>query len=377
MEGVKPPLSMSAAKGEIMVQVPLKDYVYANARVRAMNARLLDQDVFKNMLDAPDYNRAIAVLEETEYGEDIEHFMMEGARPTTMDRAFNRNFVRSFSHIKDFFMGKPEEMVGALLSRWDLYNLKTVLRGMRALVPKSEIMRNLIPIGSLDQVTLEEIANQPDLRASLDVIVMFSLQWDIPYGQAISANLNEFLREHDLSILELALDKFHYEKVMGMLKGGDANTRLVREVVTMEVDAINIGTLMRICGLELTDTKAEDYFVPGGTIATAKEFARILELKQPEQVYEALCRKTPYRKALEAAWRNFDERGESAFEDEMEKHIIETCLKMSKDPLGIGVIIEYMWKKYLEITNLRIILRGKSIGLIESQIRKELFVWDA
>ncbi|MEW6553447.1 MAG: V-type ATPase subunit [Actinomycetota bacterium] len=360
-----------------MVQVPLKDYSYANARVRAMNARLLDLSVYKDLLDAPDYNRAIAVLEDTEYGEDIEHFMMEGARPTTMDRAFNRNLIRNFSQIKDFFMGKPEEMVNALLSRWDLYNLKTVLRGIRALIPKAEIVRNLIPIGSLDQVTLEEIASQPDLRAALDAIVMFSPQWDIHYGMAVSANLAEFLREHDLSILELGMDGYHYEQVIGMLGGGDANTRLVREVVTMEVDSINIATLMRICGLELTGARAEDYFIPGGTIATAKEFARIMELRQPEQVYEALCRKTPYRKALEAAWNSFDERGESAFEDEMEKHIIETCLKMSKDPLGIGVIVEYMWKKYLEITNLRIILRGKSIGLIESQIRKELFMWDA
>ncbi len=368
---------MSAAKGEqIMVQVPLKDYSYANARVRAMNARLLDLDVFKSLLDAPDYNRAIAVLEETEYGEDIEHFMLEGARPTIMDRAFNRNLVRNFSHIKEFFMGRPEDMVNALLSRWDLYNLKTVLRGMRALVPKAEIMRNMVPIGSLDQVVLEEIADQPDLRAALDAIVMFSTQWAIPYGQAVTASLTDFLREHDLSVIEMALDKFHYEKVLGMLKGRDANAQLVHEVVTMEVDAINIGTLMRICGLELEDTNAEDLFVPGGTIATAKEFVHIMELKQPEQVCEALCRKTPYREALQAAWQSFDERGESAFEDEMEKHIIRTCLKMSKDPLGIGVIIEYMWKKYLEITNLRIILRGKSIGLIESQIRKELFMWE-
>jgi len=359
-----------------MVQVPLKDYSYANARVRAMNARLLDQSVYKELLDALDYNRAVAVLEETEYGEDIEHFMMEGARPTIMDRAFNRNLVRNFSRIKDFFIGRPEDMVNILLSRWDLYNLETILRGMRALVPKTEITRNLVPIGSLDQVVLDEIINQPDLRASLDAIVMFSGEWQIRYGQAITAHLSEYLREHDLSILELALDKFHYEKITELLKKGDANTSLVHEVVKMEVDAINIVTLMRICGLEMKDTSPEDYFVPGGTIATAKEFARVMELGQPEKVYEALCRKTPYRAALERAWKNFDERGESAFDDEMEKQIIKSCLKMSKDPLGIGVIIAYIWKKTLEITNLRIILRGKSIGLIESQIRKELFTWD-
>jgi V/A-type H+-transporting ATPase subunit C len=313
-------------------------------------------------------------LEDTEYGADIEQFVLEGARPTILDRAFNHNLVRNFSKIKDFFMGKPEEMVDALLSRWDLYNLKTIMRGKRALIPKTEIVRNLVPIGALDLVVLEEIIDQPDLRASLDAMVMFSREWWIPYGQAITANLGDYLRDHDLSILEMALDKFHYLKITELLKGGDANSSLVGEVVALEIDTINVVTLMRICGLELVDRKVEDFYVTGGTI-TQRDFSRIMDLGQPEQVYEALLLKTPYRVPLEAAWKRFEERGESAFEDEMRKYTMKTCMNMAKDPLGIGVIIEYMWKKYLEVTNLRIIIRGKSIGLIESQIRKELFIW--
>ncbi len=359
-----------------MVQVPLKDYSYANARVRAMTSRLLERRIYNDLLGAPDYNRAIGVLDETEYKEDVEHFMLEGARPTILDRAMNRNMVRNFSKIKDFFEGRPEEMVNALLARWDLYNLKTVLRGMRALVPKTEISRNLIPVGALDLTVLEEITDQPDLRASLDAIVMFSPQWWIPYGQAITASLPAYLREHDLSIIELALNRFHYEKIGEILSSRDANTALVLEVVIMEIDTIDIITLLRLCGLEMQEAKAQDFFIPGGSIATAAEFGKILQLAQPERVYEALLTKTPYREPLEKAWKAFDEKGEGAFEEEMEKYIIGTCLKISKDPLGIGVIIEYMWKKYLEITNLRIIIRGKSIGLIESQIRKELLMWE-
>lgn len=359
-----------------MVQVPLKDYSYANARVRAMTSRLLEQRVYKDLLGAPDYNRAIGVLDETEYKEDIEHFMLEGARPTILDRAMNRNMVRNFSKIKDFFEGRPEEMVNVLLARWDLYNLKTILRGKRALIPKTEISRNLVPVGALDLTVLEEIIDQPDLRASLDAMVMFSPQWWIPYGQAVTASLPAYLREHDLSIIELALDRFHYQKISEILNSGDANTALVREVVKIEVDTINIVTLIRLCGLDMMEAKARDFFIPGGTIATAVEFGKILQLGQPERVYEALLAKTPYRDPLEGAWKVFDEKGESAFEEEMEKYNIGTCLKMSEDPLGIGVIIKYMWKKYLEIINLRIIIRGKSIGLIESQIRKELFMWE-
>ncbi|OFW68375.1 MAG: hypothetical protein A2V52_06300 [Actinobacteria bacterium RBG_19FT_COMBO_54_7] len=358
-----------------MVQVPLKDYTYANARVRAMNSRLLDEHVYKDLLDAPDYNQALGVLENTEYQVDIEQFILEGARPTVMDRAFNRNMVRNFAKIKEFFEGKPEEMVRALLARWDLYNLKTILRGMRALIPKAEILRNLVPIGALDQVVMEEIVNQPDLRAAIDAIVIFGREWWINYGQALSAYLGEYLREHDLAILELALDKYHYERIQEQLKGGGANADLVRQVVDLEIDAINIVTLMRICGVELAGGHVEDYFLPGGVLSQ-REFEKIMALDQPDQVFNAILTKMPYKAALEAAWSRFEERGENAFEDEMQKYIIRTCMGMGKDPLGIGVIIEYMWRKYLEVTNLRIIIRGKSIGLLEAQIRKELFLMD-
>lgn len=360
-----------------MVQVPIKDYSYANARVRAMTSRLLEPSVFKELLAAPDYNRALGVLEETEYQEDLEHFMLEGARPTIVDRAFNRNLVRNFGKIKEFFIGKPLKLVNILLSRWDLYNLKTVMRGMRALVPKQEIMRILVPVGFLDEAVLQEIVNQPDLRAALDAVVVFSMGWSIPYGKAVREHLLEYLREHDLSILELALDRFHYEHVAGELKDRDPDTSLVRGVVRLEVDGINLVTLMRICGMELEASRAGDFFVPGGSLEDPAEFARLMSLGQPENVYQGLLRRFPeYRASLQAAWRSFDEKGEGAFEDELQKNVIRRCLGMGRDPLGIGVIVHYMWKKYLEITNLRIIMRGKSIGLIESQIRKELFLWE-
>ncbi|MBC7253572.1 MAG: V-type ATPase subunit [Actinobacteria bacterium] len=360
-----------------MVQVPIKDYSYANARVRAMTSRLLAPSVFRELLAAPDYNRALGVLEETEYQEDLEHFMLEGARPTIVDRAFNRNLVRNFGKIKEFFTGKPLKLVNLLLSRWDLYNLKTILRGLRALVPKQEIQRILVPVGFLDEAVLQEIINQPDLRAALDAVVVFGMEWPIRYGRAISEHLVEYLREHDLSVLELALDRFHYRQVAGELRNRDPDTSLVREVVRLEVDAVNLVTLMRICGMELEASRADDFFVPGGSLEDPDEFARLMSLSRPENVYQALLRRFPeYRGPLQAAWKNFDERGEAAFEDELQKNLIRRCLSMSRDPLGIGVIINYMWRKYLEITNLRIIMRGKSIGLIESQIRKELFLWE-
>lgn len=359
-----------------MVQVPLKDYVYANARVRAMTSRLLDKGTFDSLLAAEDFGRAVNILDDTEYGPDIEVTILEGFRPTSIDRALNLNLARNFSKIKEFFIGRPRELLDVLLSRWDLYNLKTVIRGKRAMVPKSEITRNLMPVGSLDLVVLELIIDQPDLRAALDAMVMFSSQWWINYGEAIAPHMAEFLREKDLSIIELALAKFHYEQVIETAGGVGKNSELVRRVVGMEVDAINITTLLRICGLEMEEGRtAADYFIPGG-ILEEEEFAGLLGLGRMELVAEDLMSGTPYREPLQRAMELFDKRGETAFQDEMERYIIRSCLAISEDTLGIGVIIKYMWRKYLEVANLRIIVRGKSIGLIESQIREELITID-
>jgi len=339
-----------------------------------MTSRLLDKATFDELLAAADFGRAISVLDDSDYGNDVEEAIIEGYRPTNIDRALNRNLARNFTKIKEFFIGRPQELVNALLSRWDLFNLKTILRGLSALVPKAEILRNLAPMGALDMVVLEEITDQPDLRAALDAIVMFSPQWWIPYGQAITPHMVEFMRERDLSVLETALDRLHYGKVARVVQGWDSNSTLVRKVVEMEVDSINITTLVRICGLELEESRAEDYYVPGGTISE-EEFTHLMSLGLPENVTMALD-KTPYAAALRKAAEQFEGKGEPVFQDELDKYVIKECLSISEDPLGIGVIIKYMWKKYLEVVNLRIIIRGKSIGLIESQIRKELYLVD-
>ena len=340
-----------------------------------MSSRLLDAGTYDDLLAAADFGRAVNILDNTEYGPDIEATILESFRPTSIDRALNLNLARNFSKIMEFFIGRPQELLKVLLSRWDLYNLKTIIRGKRAMVPKAEISRNLMPVGSLDLVVLDLIIDQPDLRSVLDAMVMFSSQWWVNYGEAIAPHMSEFLRDQDLSVIELALDRFHYEQVAGIAAGPGKNSALVRQVVGMEVDAINIATLLRICGLEMEEGEAADYFIPGGML-DVEEFARLLSLGQIERIVDELAASTPYSEPLQRAMELLDKRGETVFQDELERYIIRRCLTISEDTLGIGVIIKYMWRKYLEITNLRIIVRGKSIGLIESQIREELIALD-
>ncbi len=355
-----------------MVQVPLKDYGYANARVRAKTARLLDAAAYTALIEAKDEEEILSMLEQTDYGPEIDEAILEGKRPTIIDRAFNRNLARNFRHIREFIAGPAQDLCDVALARWDLYNLKTILRGKRGLVPASEIVRVLVPAGYLDLTTLEEITSQPDLRSAIDLIATFSTSWKIPYGRALTRNLGEYLREHDLSILERALDIFHYKWVHGLIGGNDANSEMVRKMVQIEVDVANIMTALRTRGLELQPGQAAQYFLAGGTFGESA-FKHLMSLKDREDIMHAPGIGS-YRTALQTGLSRYEEKGDVAFEDALDRYLIEKCLRMAADPLSIGVIIAYMWRKYMELVNLRVIIRGKNIGLIGSQIRKEMIV---
>ncbi|MHB8780707.1 MAG: V-type ATPase subunit [Candidatus Geothermincolia bacterium] len=353
-----------------MAQVPLTDYGYANARVRAMTSRLLDEATFANLVEAKDDTEVLNLLDATDYGREIEETLVEGKRPSVIDRAFNINIARNFRKLREFFIGPPQELLAQMLSRWDLYNLKTIMRGKKSLVSAGEISRVLVPAGDLDLVTLEELFRQPDLRATIDAIATFSTTWRIPYGSALRQGLSQFLKEHDLSILERALDEMHYAWVLQHIRADDVNSELVRRIIVMDIDIINILTLLRTRGLELGKERARLFFVAGGTL-DLRRYITLAEARERDEIVNAQAL-YPYRKALVAALAGFEEKGDVAFQDELEKYMIRECLKMDTDPLSIGVIIAYMWRKYLEVTNLRVIVRGKSIGLIPTQIRKEL-----
>ena len=63
------------------------------------------------------------------------------------------------------------------------------------------------------------------------------------------------------------------------------------------------------------------------------------------------------------------------FERALEDYLFRIAFEASKeDPLGIGLTISYLWTKANEVTNLRIVVKGVSVGMPEGRMREELIV---
>lgn len=353
-----------------MARVDLSDYGYVNARVRGMRSHLLTRDFFMRLVESPPEPDALqSLLEQTIYRREInEAFLLDPMRPD-FDQALSLNLIAAFRKIHEATGGEAHRLVGILLSRYDVQNVKAVLRGKKGNATPGEIVSLLIPVGGMRMDSLEQMAQQREIR---DVINYMSAQ-QLNYARILAASYPTYQKkDQDLSVLEIALDKYHFESVMKELTGKDKNVEMVRTMISGEIDMRNISTLVRIRGLKLEDEEVENLWIPRGMLSQEQFLAlhRLGDIVQLVTEYPD----PRYRKLLEKALAEYQEEDLVAFDRELEHELVRRGMAMSNvDVLGIGVIIGFIWAKQNEIVNLRIVLRGKMMDQPQAEIRKNLF----
>ncbi len=156
------------------------DYGYVNARIRGMRSRLLDHKTLEDLIFQPDLDSLIADLEKTPYKEDIIDAKVLYSGVVCIEYALRKNFTRTFQKILGFVReSEAERYIKIFLHRWDVQNIKTILRGKNIHVTNEEILDCLVPAGEMDEVTLTELIRQPDVRSVIDMLAT----WQIVYCQ--------------------------------------------------------------------------------------------------------------------------------------------------------------------------------------------------
>ena len=334
-----------------------------------MRSYLLTRDYFMRLVEVPNTDDLQGMLEQTVYRREVtEAFLAKPEKPD-YDQALSLNMIGAFRKILDSTGGEAHQLCTILMSRYDVLNVKTILRGKRGNATTSEILDLMIPVGEIKMDTLENIARGREVRDCINTMVKTQMK----YGRVLAAAYPDYMNhEQDLSILELALDKFNYQENTSKLEGRDSNVEMMREIFTAEIDLRNISTLVRIRGLKLDDEEVEKLRIPGGTLAQ-DQFLGLQRLGDLVQIVSEYPDPRT-RRLLEKALAEYQEEDIVAFDKELEHELIRRGAAMSNvDVLGIGVIIGFMFQKQNEIINLRIILRGRYMDRPQADIKKDLF----
>ena len=345
------------------------EYDYVNARIKGMKSHLLDPAVFETLIIKPDVESIIAELGNTDYKDEITKASVQYSGIMCIEVALRKNFTNAFRKIFNFLKGEEDEKyITILLGRWDIQNIKTILRGKNIHIPSAEILDCLIPAGELDDTTLIELVKQPDVKAVIDLLAT----WGISYAKPLTRNFKDFSEKRDLAILEYAIDRFYYENALTTVKEDSYNDRIVRDMIMTEIDVTNIKNVLRLIRDKIDVEEAQNYLIKGGiTLDTSKLLTMVktgtldgaIKLLEPTP-YNFLSKVPEEMKKMEKI---------SAFEKELDKYLINRGVsRYLGDPLSITVAIGYIWAKYNEITNLRIIARCKTADISDKDIREEL-----
>lgn len=348
-----------------------RDYGYTNARIRGMRSRLLSRSFFEDLMSSKDVGVVIQKVLQTEYGPELEDRILHGRTATQVDEALKDNMTRTFRKVLRQTNPEAHELVTTLLGRWDLFNVKTVIRGKHMGLPSDEIIDSLIAVGQLTQIDTEELARQNDVKAVVDTL----FTWQLPFATPLREVLPEYQQSQDLSLLELALDRYYYEWASRRLKGPRVNVRLARDFLAVQVDTMNLLTCLRLLNADLGDTDPGRFFVPGGAAVDRDTFMDLASKSDVDEVFSRI-KKTPFGRPLEQVALMYVEKGSvSVFERALEDYLFRKAFATGKgDPLGIGLAISYLWAKSNEVTNLRIVVKGISVGMPAERMREELII---
>jgi V/A-type H+-transporting ATPase subunit C len=345
------------------------DYGYVNARIRGMKSRLLDRHTLEDLIFQPDLDSLISDLEKTPYKEDIIEAKVLNQGISCIEYALRKNFIRTFRKILEFVREtEAERYIIIFLHRWDVQNIKTILRGKNIHVTNDEILDCLVPAGELDEVTLKELVRQPDVRAVIDMLAT----WEIVYAKPLTGKFPEYFEKNDLALLECALDKYYYNEALESVKITTYNTRLIRNILATEIDVVNLRTVLRMIRDHVESEEAQEFFIEGGKELPPDKLNHLVTLHSIEDVLKEL-EQTTYRFLANVPEIAIKTQKISVLEKQLEKFLIKKGVSaFSGDPLSIASVIGYFWAKYNEITNIRIISRCKTVDLPDEQLKEEL-----
>ena len=346
-----------------MIPVETGNYPYVTARLKAKRALLIPDEMYAKMLQMQ-IPQIARLLGEGEYKQELLHL---GARMSGVDlieAATAENLARVFTQIIGFSEGHLKFMISQYLGRWDVRNVKTILRGKLYGASTSEIIDDLIPAGSLGREFLEELA------AMDSVGTVFQALKGTIFERALASIGKQPSELANLAEYEDALSQEYYQSLLDAIPPSTYGSKLFRRFVKQEIDFLNLKTLLRLWAQNVKLDR--EIFLDGGLDLARDDLDAMLELEKPALI-DRLSEYSFYDEVADDL-KTFPEAGVSRLTRKLEKyHMVHAAENAHLYPLTVVPVLEYIVSKQREVQNVRIIARGKQSGL-STDVIKELLV---
>ncbi|HYM39157.1 MAG TPA: ATP synthase A1 subunit C [Thermoplasmata archaeon] len=347
-------------------RIPLEsgNYPYVTARVKAKRASLLPKETYDRLLlmGIPEIAR---FLGEREYKAEMLALGAKYSGVDLIENAVSRNLAETYNKIYDFSEGGLRAMIGRYLDRYDLENIKTIVRAKTYGAAAEDVAEDLVPAGSFSEEFLTQLVDAPSLDA------VFRELEDTIYANALSILGKKPGDVSNWSDWEDLISRLYYAELLASIPTATDANRLMRQFVEREIDILNLKTLLRAWSAKAKFQR--EIFLDGGFEMTVDELHELVTLDKPNLIQGLQA--YSFYEDIAAALEKVEETGIGVLIRRVEKvHLLGAARYAHLHPLSILPILDFIVLKDREATNIRLIARGKESGLPVETIRELLVV---
>ncbi|MBN1785419.1 MAG: V-type ATPase subunit [Candidatus Methanofastidiosa archaeon] len=321
---------------------------YFNARISAMKAKIFPKLTYEKMMlmELPEITRYIS---EGDYHQDVTELSKNFKGIDLIEYALNLNLARTYEKLINISSGNINRFITQYMKRWDNENIKSILRGLQSQASSEEIAEAIVPVGKLKFAYL----------LSLTKMDYESAKRDLEEKKIIPSGIEE------LKKLEYELDRNYYMDSIAL--ADDIGEEGLTIYLLNEVDIYNLKILLRLKGSGADFSVIQENIIPLGKKITKESLGKFKVMDYEESI--RFANKLFDRMDLDP------KEPISILEQQIDNYLIRlgervSHLNMFSTLAALGFIL----RKNSEISNLRLIVRGKQLGLELGSIEKMLVV---
>lgn len=325
----------------------VNDYIYPSAKIRALEPQILDDTDIERMVDAPDFEGAFKVLNDTDYADNL----LE-VEPINYRDALRDDFKQVYKLLKTII---PDKRVWKLIYlHRDFVNAKLLLKA------------KFFNIDNVDDLLSEDTVYPPERLKEY----IFKNN-DLGLDPQIRMVINEAMAEVEKKTEPSFIDTFLTKKYFGLIKdlAQEINNQFIIDLVKIQINNANIISWIRAKRLNIDKNNASELFIPGGSLSP-----ELLSNHYNNDVKELKSLIAPYYDEIVLEY--FDKFIETDSLFEFEKTLadfeIRHCKKAKIIAFGPEVPVAYFFAKKAAIQNIRMIMTGKLNNINSEEIKKTI-----
>ena len=302
-----------------------------------MERRLLTAQRLEQLLTAPSVEACAQLLSEWGYAPVHDEPSLQAALSAQREAVF-----------ADVSRFMPEaEVLDVFRLKYDYHNAKLALKAKRS---GEEVSCLAMDCGRFDA--------QKVLRYESGAL-------SAAMSRAMEQAEKEAGHSGDLRMAELLLDRACYEEMSAL--ANETDSTFLKDYVSLQIDAINLRTLVRAQRMGCEDDVFAAAMLPGGHIPAGQ-----LKGARGDHL-SSLTHGTPLDSAGELAAKLLDSGGGlTEFERACDDALMSYLQRARRTPFGPEVVAGYLGAKEAEFTAVRTILSGKIAGIAAEDIRARL-----